>query len=688
MRLLTIRVRNFRCIADETLLFDDLTALVGANGAGKSAFLRALNYFYEGPISITLEDFYNRDASRPIEIRVTYGDFTTEERGALDRYVHDDVVQVLLRITFGMQEDGSQGTLTSSYHGWTASHDAFQQIRALGGASAKLKALKELVASNRELYDFTPDTSAWGRAESQMTDWEDAHKDHCSVEEDAGGYFRGPNTGAGPLAQRTELIFVPAVRDASDEATASRSNAIGRVVGLVVGDVSTSSDVQGLSQDFREKYAAVVEKEESERLPALQQQLTEALRGYVPYASVKLEWRGADVSLISPQTVVKLEDDGFLGEIEGKGHGLQRLFIVSILQVAAAVRAASMKAEASEAAGTSEAERAPVAYVLAIEEPELYQHPIQARRFATVLSKLSRPDGESAQIQVVYSTHSPLFVGMDRFDSIRVARKVSAGADLPLVTQVHSTTLSNVMTTVNEAFGRVEYSLDRFRSALGCILTTSVSEGFFAHAVVLVEGQEDQAVVEAALRAGNAGLEEAGVAVIPADGKGNLDRAYAIFTGLGIACYVVFDADAHRGEDHGRPEVNLALQRLCGEAQPAEFPETAVHERYTVFHRELSKDIPEEFGAKEFYETRDRIATEMGWKDELSRAQKNPVVLERVIRHMYERGHRTRTLDDMVTAIRALANAVRRTPSMGDAEKIQREIAEVNTKEAEGGSWG
>lgn len=608
-------------------------------------------------MGITPEDFYNRDTSAPIEIRITYSSLSDDEKRAFDAYMRDEALRVMLRINWITREDVGQGAAASNYHGWTARHEPFEQVRAAGGAPAKLKALRDLVDSDPQLYDFTPDTSAWGRAESQIVEWERTHPETCSLKEDNGGYFGAPNSGAGPLAQRTELIFVPAVRDASDEATASRSNAFGRVVGLVVGDISTSSDVQGLSAEFRERYAAVVEEEESKRLPALQEQLTDALRGYVPYASVKLEWRGADVSLTTPQTAVKLEDDGFLGDIEGKGHGLQRLFIVSILQVAATVRAASTTAAAPEAPQTSESRPDSPAYVLAIEEPELYQHPMQARRFARVLSELSQPNGETEQVQVVYSTHSPLFVGVDRFDNIRVARKVEAGAGRPLVTQVHSITLNDVMTAVNEAFQRDEYSLDRFRSALGCILTTSVSEGFFARTVVLVEGQEDQAVVEAALRASGANIEGAGIAIIAADGKGNLDRPYAIFSGLGIACYLVFDADGHKTENERKPEVNLALQRLCGEAQAAEMPETGVHQRYTVFGRELSRDVPEEFGAEEFYQARDAIAGEMGWKGELSRATKNPVVLEEVIRRMYGAGRRSGTVDDMVAAIRDLADA-------------------------------
>ena len=43
-----MNVQNFRSIRDETLNFDNLTALVGSNGSGKSSLLRALELFHIG----------------------------------------------------------------------------------------------------------------------------------------------------------------------------------------------------------------------------------------------------------------------------------------------------------------------------------------------------------------------------------------------------------------------------------------------------------------------------------------------------------------------------------------------------------------------------------------------------------------------------------------------------------------
>ena len=46
MKLKEVRIRNFRCYKDEvSITFDDLTALVGRNDAGKSTIMDALDIF-------------------------------------------------------------------------------------------------------------------------------------------------------------------------------------------------------------------------------------------------------------------------------------------------------------------------------------------------------------------------------------------------------------------------------------------------------------------------------------------------------------------------------------------------------------------------------------------------------------------------------------------------------------------
>jgi predicted ATP-dependent endonuclease of OLD family len=65
MKIKTVYIKNLRAIKEETVDFDDYTCFVGANGAGKSTVLLALNVFFrdnEGTstdvTSLSIEDFH------------------------------------------------------------------------------------------------------------------------------------------------------------------------------------------------------------------------------------------------------------------------------------------------------------------------------------------------------------------------------------------------------------------------------------------------------------------------------------------------------------------------------------------------------------------------------------------------------------------------------------------------------
>ncbi len=48
MQLKNARIKNFRCLRDTIVDFDDLTIMIGANGTGKSSILHALDFFFHG----------------------------------------------------------------------------------------------------------------------------------------------------------------------------------------------------------------------------------------------------------------------------------------------------------------------------------------------------------------------------------------------------------------------------------------------------------------------------------------------------------------------------------------------------------------------------------------------------------------------------------------------------------------
>ena len=87
MSIKSLHVQNLRCIQDATLSCDQLTALIGRNGTGKSSFLHALNLFYTPNARYTGEDFYDQDTTKEILITITFIDLTPEELELFKRYV-------------------------------------------------------------------------------------------------------------------------------------------------------------------------------------------------------------------------------------------------------------------------------------------------------------------------------------------------------------------------------------------------------------------------------------------------------------------------------------------------------------------------------------------------------------------------------------------------------------------------
>lgn len=86
MKLISLIVNNFRGLKGEVNIIDfegsNIIFLIGKNNYGKSTFLDAYNFFVEPKSKSTIEDFYNKESSIPIEIT---GIFITEENNGKDK---------------------------------------------------------------------------------------------------------------------------------------------------------------------------------------------------------------------------------------------------------------------------------------------------------------------------------------------------------------------------------------------------------------------------------------------------------------------------------------------------------------------------------------------------------------------------------------------------------------------------
>ena len=141
MKIESIRIQNFRTFRDVTVALDDYTCLVGANGAGKSTVLQALNVFFRemapgGSAGAQLgpEDFHGKDTSIPIEITVTFGSLDEDAKNDFKHYVRQDRLVVSARVQFDPTQRSVNSNSTANDSGWRTSENT-SKVRARAARS-------------------------------------------------------------------------------------------------------------------------------------------------------------------------------------------------------------------------------------------------------------------------------------------------------------------------------------------------------------------------------------------------------------------------------------------------------------------------------------------------------------------------------------------------------------------------
>lgn len=633
----SLHISNFRCIKDATLECDNLTALIGPNGSGKSSFLRALDYFYNANARFSEEDFYNRDTSQPIAIRVVFGELTKQEEELLASHIDKGTLTVEKIIEL------SDGKWSQRYYGYRKQNPDFRELRVTERVTDRRLIYKELRKQYSDLPELTGNAPG-ARIDEELSNWEKAHADKVEWVRDEGRFFGFKEVGESKLEGFTRYIFVPAVREASVDAAEKKGSVITEIMDLVVrSTLAGQGELDKLESETRERYKSVMESNTG-ILQKLQDDMNNILKRFVATAKLHLSWSDElDIGIPTPEAKVKLDEDRFPVEVERVGHGLQRAFILTALQQLAFAQSVS-EAKPNE---EKETVRAPLpSIIFGIEEPELYQHPSRQRHLAKILLELTKSgiSGVASRVQVVYTSHSPLFVDLERFDQIRLVRKKDAEEDKPRQSEVVSATFDDVTCEIAGICGE-NYSSDREAARFQTLINPYTNEGFFADLAVLVEGEHDRSAILAVAQMRGHDLEGMGVSIVPLIGKQNLVKAGVIFRKLGIPIYMAWDCDKDK---HANPDENRRILRFFNEKEE-DYP-SRVTDKYACFENNLHHTLKQEIGADIFDDLLDELKTKYDYSRK-SQAMKNPRVMYDLLRNAKESGRECKTLVDIVEKI-------------------------------------
>jgi len=560
----SVRVQNFRSIKDATLHCDRLTALVGANGSGKSSFLKAIEMFHNSKATVTDQDYHKNNTEDSITISLTFTDLSDEAKDVFSGYV----VNGKLTATRMFAWNKDEGTANSIFYATQYANLDFAGIKDLNAEYTKQR--YDGLRSMKKYQNF-PKLSTKKDIDEQLDMWEKNNPDQCT---DA-----TPNSDFEPkwnkYANRfVEFITVPAVHDASDDASDVRNSTLALLMVTIKQQVADDQMYREFRKRVMAKRMKVVEKFRAE-LDDLGQSITKILQQFVIDAKVDLKWSDELPDIDLPKAEVVLEEDGYKSTVGRAGHGSQRAFIMAMLQKIAQTK----REKKTEQGGI----KSPT-LILSIEEPELYQHPTRQRHISDVIDSLTK--SASQRTQIIYTTHSPHFAGIDKLDHLRLLRKTASTARETRATEVHETDIQSLLKRL-EGLG-VKETKEFMEERLKTIMTPWLNEGFFADTVVLVEGISDYAAIMGMSRLKNKKLEESGVSVIPCYGISNIPDLFVVFDELKIPTYVVWDLDngcKKKREDNRR--ARCMLQSLFG-AKPES---TQIEDDFSCFDNELEDEI-------------------------------------------------------------------------------------------------
>lgn len=576
MKIQSVRIKNFRTLKDVTIPFDSVTTFIGPNGVGKSTVLRALDWYFNGKLgSLTEKDCSFRATDEEIEVQVTFADLTDKDRGELGKYAPAGVT------TFtAWKRRAPDGTESLSAN--SKSYAPFNAIRGKGSAADKKAAYNDLRNSDSSLGLST--WSSVDAANQAMTTWEAVHTDQLvEAPESLQTNFFGFNSG-GKMSGLFDFVLVTADLRASEESIDGRSSILGRILERSVDRAAADEEITKIVEESRAKQQIVYEEKFKAQLEAMTTQLNEVLTSYSPGRAVTVT--PAEVELKASRTMfdVAVRDGATETAVERQGHGFQRTLLISALQLLAQSGAASAEG----------------VICLAIEEPELFQHPIQAQTFAKVLRSLA--EDAAKRIQVTYATHSPFFLEARHFDQVR--RLTRSSDETPVVT-VHLATVAAVKAKLNGVLRP-----DTVDRQLDGIVANQLAVALFAHRAFLVEGTTESSVFYGIGDKSSLGsLEAAGVSIVPVGGKTSIPLAHAILTLIGIPVYALFDADggfeAHakaNGKAKDKIEedrkshiaANRAALKYFGLSEE-DFPSAIVSDEVAIFEDHLEAFLSEKW---------------------------------------------------------------------------------------------
>ena len=530
MRLVRLNIKNFRSIKSiEELRIEPLQGFVGENNAGKSNILRAIDCFLSvGARAMTPDDF--NDPVQQATIEAEFGGLSDSERNRLRTYLIGDRLILQKRLDIIQDDQSGKTKVRAEYHGYRAEPRDWWLSTAKVIEKEGNRPNWKKIAIEHGIIDYVSredDKVNKASYEAGLTKLL-YERDDIVYDAPELGQTQALGIQQNLLASLPEFYLLPAITDYSDEIDRRSSSTVFRRLMADLADRIIRVDprydeIETTLTKLRQLLNPAIEGEEPRRLETLSSveiTLRDAIKRLMPSVDgVQLAVEVEESKEIFSKGVTIKVDDGVLTDVLAKGHGMQRSIVFALLQML--IKSDQQQGEAR-----------PI--ILGIEEPELYIHPHAQRLIYRVLKEFAGLTDDADQAlgtdQVIYTTHSPAFIDIRRYERIGVVRK-----ELATGTTIRQCAVG-VLGTVEERKGF------KLLTSFGL----KHNELFFARDCIIVEGPEDEIGIIAMAR--KLGIiadlpDEIGLSIVVADGKGDIPKFQKVLNAFGFDYGVLLELD-------------------------------------------------------------------------------------------------------------------------------------------------
>ena len=557
MRIRELSISNLRSIVNSgPIPVSNLFALVGENNAGKSNILIAISAFLSGGAGgLKEEDFF--DPSIPLTIKITFEELDDFEVKRWKKYLVAGRLILEKRIWIEKDERSGNTRIKSEYHGYESRpKDWFLSIEAINEREGLRPKWKDIVESNGLPNYFLEkgrcNKTIYTKALEKYLEENDVDFEKPDLSE-----THALGLQSKVIASLPAFYLLPAITDYSDEIDKRQKSStfrklMGELSERILKNDPRIDEVQNALNKVHSLLNNMTDEGAGNRLEALgkiEQQIGTLLKELMPsVSSVKLAVQIEELKDLFSGGVALTVDDGVETDVLAKGHGLQRCIVFSLLRTLIDTERASHEEE----------QKSKRSIILGIEEPELYIHPQLGKLFYDVMRAFGETD------QIVYTTHSPLFIDAYNYQEVGIVRKPS----VEIGTKVR-TAQPGIFDDLNDR--KVFKGLARFNPA--------VNELFFAKSVLIVEGPEDLIAITETLKKLakiRVRVEELECTVLIAGGKQAIPFFQRVLNAFEFQYSILHDTDIIDGMPEGDRESNQKtndmIRELAGDRKVHTFP--------------------------------------------------------------------------------------------------------------------